>query len=102
MVDSNTTPKAAIAGLLLGIIGMVEVIAAFTPGYEGGFWGLVLAIIGAVICIYSVGKTRSRFAAIGGCVNGVALRYAIRENVPPLASLVTPAIRTGSDRIAAL
>lgn len=77
MVAYNPTPKAAIAGLLLGTIGMVEVIAAFTPGYDGGFLGLVLAVIGGVLCIYSVGKTRHRLAAIGGCVNGVALVLAI-------------------------
>ncbi len=78
MVASNTTPKAAIAGLCLGLIGLVEVIAAFTPGYEGGFWGLVLAIIGGVLCIYSLGQNRrSRLALAGGGVNGVTLCLAI-------------------------
>ena len=77
MLAYNATPKAAIAGSLLGIIGLVEVIAAFTPGYEGGFLGLVLAVVGGVLCIYSVGKTRHRLAAIGGVVNGVTLALAI-------------------------
>ena len=73
-VPAENTPKTAIAGLILAIVGLGEAAVALFIPYDGGFIAIFCVAISVFLCIRSLNTSRNtRIAMTGVVCNGVAI-----------------------------
>ena len=77
-IPAETTPKTAIAGLVLGVVGLIEATIAIASPYGGGFIATFCVIAGVFLCINSLKKSPNTRVAMAGVVsNGVTVWLVI-------------------------
>ena len=73
-VPTESTPKTAIAGLIIGAIGLLEATIAHLPQYSGGIIAIICIVISVILCLRSLSISRNTKVALAGVVcNGLAI-----------------------------